>query len=286
MNKPDDDRNLPYLARGNRPVATDSSVLVSSSKFLNNAPLRDWIATHYLRRNGPDRAVPADNIPLFAALDQVISKDEIEELFIAERRHNTALDQWLAEGTLSAYTKDDFRDYAPGTVGGIFYKFLVDNNAEIEFLPRAKPKTCLEYFQLRHFETHDFEHILTGAQFTLLGEITPYWVNIANIFKFVGPELAGQLCVKYLLASLRYMTRAMLHYPETWVTAQRCLELGITVGQASECIFMFKYDNVFHLTPEEARRKLGVRGVFEVDSEEASRVWSGAPTANAATREP
>ena len=275
MNNKTKDQDLPYLARGVWQADTNSSVLVSSSKFLNNALLRDWVATHYLRKNGPDRAVPADNLPLFAALDQVLDDGAIEELFAQERRSNAPLDRWLTEGVLSAYRKEQFRDYAPGTVGGIFYHFLVDNNAEIEFLPRTQPKTCLEYFKLRHFETHDFEHIVTGAQFTLLGEIIPYWVNINNIFKYVSPELAGQLCVKYLLSSLRYLTRAMLHYPETWPTVSKCLELGLTVGQASECIFMFKYDDVFDLTPDEARRKLGVRNVFEVETVAASQIWAG-----------
>ena len=44
--------DIPYLLRGINPVATDSSVLVSSSKYLNNPELRDWVATHMLRRSG------------------------------------------------------------------------------------------------------------------------------------------------------------------------------------------------------------------------------------------
>ena len=44
----------PYLARGVNLLATESSVLVSSSKYLNSARLREWVALAAMRRNGPD----------------------------------------------------------------------------------------------------------------------------------------------------------------------------------------------------------------------------------------
>ena len=45
---------IPYLLRGVAPVGTDSSLLVSSSRYLNHARLREWLAMICLRRNGPD----------------------------------------------------------------------------------------------------------------------------------------------------------------------------------------------------------------------------------------
>ena len=49
------DDALPYLLRGMRAVTTESSVLVSSSKYLNHPRLRDWVASCTLRRSGHDR---------------------------------------------------------------------------------------------------------------------------------------------------------------------------------------------------------------------------------------
>lgn len=269
---------LPYIARGVHDIPTASSVLVSSSRYLNNAQVRDWLATHFLRRNGPDRPVPADNIGLFAALDQVMDTDRIEQLFERERRINPALDRWLTERHLTYYKVDDFKHCQNGTVGGIFYRFLIDRNAEIEFIPSRPPKTDFEYFKLRHLQTHDFEHIITGAQFNSLGEIVPYLVNMTNMFKYLSAELAGELCVKFIFSCLRYFMRTMLHYPETWPTTVECIKQAIAVGQASEPIFMFSYDDVFHLTPVEARLKLGVREVSEVDTRTASAIWEGTMT--------
>jgi hypothetical protein len=43
-----------YFNGAIKPVATESSVLVSSSKYLNHAELRNLIVQEMLRRNGPD----------------------------------------------------------------------------------------------------------------------------------------------------------------------------------------------------------------------------------------
>lgn len=36
--------DLPYLARGAQPMTTESSTLISSSAYLNEPRLRDWLA--------------------------------------------------------------------------------------------------------------------------------------------------------------------------------------------------------------------------------------------------
>src|SRR4051812_44008004 len=109
--------NNAYFASDNVAVQTESSVLVSSSKFLNSVLMRDWVATYLLRRNGADRSVASDNIDLNKALTEVLDVGEIEAAFERERRVNPALDKWLGERFISSYTIDDFKQYAPDTVG-------------------------------------------------------------------------------------------------------------------------------------------------------------------------
>ena len=53
-------RDFSYFLGGIRPVTTESSALVSSSKYLNEPAIRDWLALHFLRRNGPDLPTPGD----------------------------------------------------------------------------------------------------------------------------------------------------------------------------------------------------------------------------------
>ena len=68
--------NLAYLMTSVKPVTTQSSVLVSSSPWLNHPLLRDWISTQYLRRNGPDRLSASDTaeglLPLLNELRDTI----------------------------------------------------------------------------------------------------------------------------------------------------------------------------------------------------------------------
>lgn len=110
-----------YLMNGITRVATDSSVLVSSSRYLNDARVRDWVATHMLRRNGPDVPTPSDSIQLVQILREVQDIDHINALFAAERRQNPALDQWFRERFVSTFQVDDLTHYAPDTVGGLFH---------------------------------------------------------------------------------------------------------------------------------------------------------------------
>ena len=46
--------------RGVVPVGTESSMLVSSSKYLNHPRLREWVAMILLRKNGPDFPAQAE----------------------------------------------------------------------------------------------------------------------------------------------------------------------------------------------------------------------------------
>ena len=106
-----------YLMSGITPVATESSLLVSSSRYLNDPRIRDWVATHLLRRNGPDVPTPSDSIQLVQILREVQDIDRINELFAQERQKNPALDAWFREGFVSTFQRDDLKHYGPETVG-------------------------------------------------------------------------------------------------------------------------------------------------------------------------
>jgi ubiquinone biosynthesis protein Coq4 len=258
---------LPYLLQGVMPVKTESSVLVSSSKYLNDPRLRDWIAMIAFRKNGPDFPPPAEMHALPGILDELRDHDHIEAMFTAERKVNPALDRWFNEGFISAYTIDDFKDYAPGTVGGIFHEWITQGNYGIQIVPWTKPETQLQFYNMRSGQTHDFEHILCGGGFNSMGELVPYWYRLTNVFKHIrNPELAGELSVLQLLGSLRYTIRTMLHYPQVWEVTVDAMQRGMRVGQQSDALFMAKIEDVFHLPVEEARTVLGVRGAEDRDT--------------------
>lgn len=267
--------DTPYLARGVMPVETPSSVLVSSSKYLNNPRLREWLAMILLRRNGPDLPPPAEMYEFLPILEELRDHAAIEAKFSAERQINPELDAWLAEGFYSTYSIEDFAGYAPGTLGGIYYQWITEGNYEIQIVPWREPRSQLEFYNLRSGQTHDFEHILCGGGFNFMGELVPYWYRLTNVFKFIhDPELAAELSMIQIFGSLRYTVRTMLHYPQVWNTCTDAIQRGMTVGKASDALFMKKLETCFHLPLEEARAALGVRGAVDVDTEKQGAFWA------------
>lgn len=266
--------DIPYLARGVKLLGTDSSVLVSSSKYLNSPALREWIALIALKRNGPDFPPAAEMHQLLPILNELRDFDHIEAMIAAERKVNPRFDAWFAEGFTSDYTIDDLKDCAPGTVGGIYYETATKGNYEIQIVPNFKPRSQWEYYSLRSGQTHDYEHILTGGGFNYMGELIPYWFRLATIHTHIrNKELAGEMSVLSILGTMRYVVRTMLHYPQTWETALECIQQGITIGRKSEPFWMAKMEDVWHTPLEEARAKLGVCGAVDLDTQAEGDIW-------------
>ena len=267
--------DIPYLMRGLMPVETDSSVLISSSKYLNNPRLRDWLAMILLRRNGPDVPAPAEMYEFLPILDSLRDFDAIEEMFTQERKVNPELDAWFNEGFISTYTIEDFKQYEPGSLGGIFYRQMTAGDYEIQITPWKEPETQLQYYNLRSGQTHDFEHILCGGGFNFMGELVPYWYRLTNVPKHMhNPHLAAEVNMIQIFGSLRYTVRTMLHYPEVWPTAVNAIQRGMKVGQQSDALFMKKLETAFHLPLAEAREALGVRGAEDVDTSQEGAFWA------------
>src|SRR5579871_1902654 len=102
-----------YLGAGVQHVSTESSTLVSSSRYLNNPVIRDVIATWMLRKNGPDFPVEADHtLGLATAMAQVVPDAEIVALMEEERRISPAFDSCVKTRFISTYTNDDFHKFA------------------------------------------------------------------------------------------------------------------------------------------------------------------------------
>lgn len=268
--------DIPYLARGVNLLGTDSSVLVSSSKYLNHPKLREWIAFIALKKNGPDFPPAAEMHQLLTFIDELRDFDHIEHMITEERKVNPRFDAWFNEWHVSNYTIEDLKDCAPGTVGGIYYKTATEGNYEIQIVPDYKPQTQWQYYSLRSGQTHDYEHILTGGGFNYMGELIPYWFRLATIHTHIqNKELAGEMSVLSILGTTRYVIRTMLHYPQIWECALECIQQGIRIGRESDPFWMAKMEDVWHVPLEEARAKLGVRGARDLDTQKEGDFWIG-----------
>lgn len=271
--------DIPYLARGVKLMDTESSVLISSSKYLNHPRLREWIALIALKKNGPDFPPAAEMYQLLSFIDELRDFDHIEHMITEERKVNPAFDRWFSEWWISDYTIDDLKDCAPGTVGGLYYKTATEGSYEIQIVPHFEPKTQWQFYSLRSGQTHDYEHILTGGGFNYMGELLPYWFRLSTIHTHIqNKELAGEMSVLSILGSTRYVIRTMLHYPQIWETALTCIEQGIRIGRQSDPFWMAKMEDVWHVPLEEARQRLGVRGAVDIDTHKEGAFWGGQST--------
>jgi len=272
--------NPVFYLNGRRQVRTESSVLVSSSPWLNDAQVREWTSTEALRRNGHDYPLLYGLPTLMQAVDEVRDVAHAERLVAEERRRNPEFDRWLAEGFVSTYTKDDLRAYSPGSVGRQLFDYMDEYdlspelNSRILANPDWKPANTIDFWNLRMGQTHDCYHILGEIGFGSVAEYFITGVVTGNVFRHLGAELAGALMTVNTLIMFPWMTRTMLHYPGAWPTLWRNLTYGYEVGQQSDMLFIRKFEDILHLPPAEAREALGWRGFAgPTDSREASLIF-------------
>jgi len=269
--------NLAYLLEGVRPGAS-GSVLTSSSPLLNHAGLRDWVATHYLRRNGPDRTPASDTAAgLIPALHELTDVATVERLITAERELNPRFRAWLDEAYCPHHTLEFFEGYPDGSFGQIYHRHMVTQGLQPNLArEHIKPRSDYEFIRFRFGQIHDFEHIVTGGGFNTLGEILPYFTRLSNVHRHLTPELAVELTRLYVLGGFRLPVRAALHYPQATLVALDLMQRAVRIGLDSEPIFMARFEAVLGLTPVEAREALGVRGADDIDTAAASVVFDDA----------
>jgi ubiquinone biosynthesis protein COQ4 len=278
--------DIPYLYRGINLLKTDSSVLISSSRYLNNPAMREWMATELLRRNGLDVPSPSGAYKLSFIIKEIQDFAQIDRLFEQERKRWPELDRFLTERFVSTYTKEDLARLSPDSVGGLYHTQLHDNDYRIDIVPVYEPKGHYDYWLLRSGQVHDWEHIITHGGFDSLGEVTTGFARLENIYKHFSAELACELTVMQFLLSFRFISRMALHYPAVWHDMWAAADRGRRAGRSSDAYVLKRYEDVLHLTPAQARNVLGVREVdVTVDTSIPSRIWDG-KLATAATRAP
>lgn len=274
-----DDSPIVYH-HGRKKVETASSVLISSSPYLNDARLREWLTNETLRRNGPDYPL-LFGIPLMVeAIEELRDEELVAGLIAKERRRNPALDKWFGERFISSFTLGDLGANPAGSVGRLLFDHFTAHGLAPELTPQRMldpgwtPASDIEFFTLRFNQIHDFFHVLGEIGFDVMAEIWPTGLCTANLFKHVAPELAGELLRLNTLTTFPWFIRTMLHYPAAWPVLWRNLSDGYRVGEQSDLLFTARFEDVLHLSPAEAREAIGMRGVMGPSSSvEASLVF-------------
>jgi ubiquinone biosynthesis protein COQ4 len=207
-----------YFNGAIRKVETESSVLVSSSKYLNNSELRHLIAQEMLRRNGTDLPNTAYIPEVAQALMMLEDFGRIMALFEEEKARLPEFKRWCDTRALCDYKKDEVKDCTPGTLGAALYDFMVNSGYELDvFYREIQVVNDLTFYLRQAALTHDIEHIVSGFGPNHGGEVALLNANMHSKARYFHPELAAffNRIPTYLKA--KTIMKDGLHYPEAMV---------------------------------------------------------------------
>jgi len=253
-----------YLKGGKKLLTTDSSLLISSSKYLNSGKLRDIVAQEMLRKWGHD-VPPAFLIPeIMQAFMELIDYPELFRLFEIEKADKPEFKEWLEARYISNIQAEHVADCKPGTLGQMIHDFITKSGLTLDFQFRFDPTNDLEYFHKRFSQGHDIQHMVTGCGVDPIGEGALIALNAQAYFNYFGTEFAGEMNVVSTFLLSTTMMRAGLHYPKALPAMMEAIKVGYEMGDSlKRPLFYVKWEDYFHATPAEIREDLHLQGAPE-----------------------
>ena len=204
-----------YFNGAIRKVETESSVLVSSSKYLNHAELRALVAQEMLRRNGPDLPNTAYIPEVAQILIMLEDFGQVMQLFEEEKARLTRFREWCEKRALADFKKDDVKDCKPGTLGAALHDFMVNSGYELDiFYREIQVVNDLTFYLRQTALTHDIEHIVSGFGPNHGGEIALLTANMHGKARFFRPELAAFFNRVQVYLQAKTIMKDGLFYPE------------------------------------------------------------------------
>ena len=204
-----------YFNGGIQRIATESSILVSNSAYLNHAGLRSLIAQEMLRRNGPDLPNTAFIPEVAQILHELEDLPRILQLFEEEKARLPRFREWLDRRQLSDFRLDDVRHCAPGTLGAALRHWMETTGYELDlFFQEVKVVNDFTYYLRQTSLSHDIEHMVTGFGPNHGGEIAMVTANMHARARYFVPELANFFNRVFAYLKAKTILKDALYYPE------------------------------------------------------------------------
>lgn len=224
--------DIAYYNAGAKTITTESSVMISSSPYLNNASLRQLIAQEMLRRNGPDVSITAYIPQVFEIMASLENMPRVAQLFEEEKKRLPEFREWLNERDLFDIKGEDVAHCAPGTLGAKMHDFIVNSGFNIDlFYQGMKVDSDLTFYFKQAALTHDVEHMITGFGPNHGGEIALIVANQHSRAKYFCPELAMFFNRFQTYLRAKALMKNALHYPEAAVMIYDAEYWGMSQGR-------------------------------------------------------
>ena len=204
-----------YFNGAIKKVETTSSILVSSSAYLNHPELRHLIGQEMLRRNGDDLPNTAFIPEVAQILHDLEDMEVIIGLFEAEKARLPLFKTWLEQRSLSDFTLDQTKDCAPGTLGAALYDFMKNSGYQLDlFFQEVKVVNDFTFYRRQTALNHDIEHIVTGFGPNHGGEVALLNANMVSKARYFRPELANFFSRISIYLKAKTIMKDGLFYPE------------------------------------------------------------------------
>jgi ubiquinone biosynthesis protein COQ4 len=260
MNKLDNPTRDSYLKIGAKPLTTNSSILVSSSKYLNSARLREALAQEALKCNGPDLPTTYCLPELAQAINACEDYQENLAAIHRERELKPEFGKWLDQRFFSNYNIDDVKDCKPGTLGAIVHDFMVTSGMDVSFQYKGEPaQDDLHYYQLRSSQSHDIEHLVTGFEPNPYGENALIFFKAYREGKYFSPEVAAINGRGILTAVGANIVKDCLHYPAIIPHLFEGMAHGINMAKRGTKIFLYtKWEDYWDVQLSDVREEFSL----------------------------
>lgn len=279
-----------YFNGGIKTVTTESSVLVSSSKYLNNATLRTLIAQEMLRRNGADLPNTAYIPEVAQILHDLEDMPRIIELFELEKVRLPRFRAWMEKKSLSNFTLAETKDCAPGTLGAAIHDFMANSGYQLDlFFQEIQVVNDFTYYLRQTALTHDIEHMVSGFGPNHGGEIALLSANMHSKSLYFDPELSNFFSRIAFYLKARTLMKDGLFYPEAMKVHLEAEFLGAQQGRNwAYPLMLVDWRDYVDVQIEDIRRELNITPVIDDRWDETNRLCIendpnyGAPLAEAA----
>jgi ubiquinone biosynthesis protein COQ4 len=251
-----DQKEANYLQGSNDPIA--GSILISTSKYLNNPLFRDLFAQMGLKRDGHDLPgaylIPQIN----KAFAEVTDVNALYGGLRAARESIPEFRDWLNARFVSTLSAATVKDYAPDTLGSRVHDFIVKSGMDIDFMFTGEPKDDYEYINKRRIQVHDIEHMVTGLDPSPVGEMALIMANNVAVTNYFGDTLGGELNRHGMFLVSTGLMRAACHYPSVVNAYVDGLSRGFALGsKQKKPLFMHKWEDYFEWTIPSIREEFG-----------------------------
>lgn len=249
-----------YFNGAMRKIETQSSILISSSPYLNHPQLRQLIAQEMLRRNGADVPNTAFIPEVAQILHQLEDMPTILRLFEEEKQRLPEFRAWLERRMLSDFKAEEVKHCAPGTLGAVLYDFLANSGYRNDlFFQGMQVVDDFTYYLKERALTHDIEHMVTGLEPNHAGEIALLAANMRAFYLYFRPELASffQRVSGYLKA--KSLLKDILYYPESARMHMEAEDIGAAQGRSWKLpLMLVPWRDMIDRPLAEIREELGI----------------------------